>query len=421
MNKSLFITSLVTILSIFFSQAIAGTLSPEEVKGTYHLTTTERGQSKVKMEMGQMGNKTVLAIAACDRCPPAVYTFQQEQSSTLQTPVFFNTMGLYVIKYDDDSWIVVQPDGELGRKVWTKIGHANLYSKSANKAKSMTRGQIETYAINLSKKIMNQEVGEMAHAGGTYHLAVPQKHMGKAQNTYQIEFITEPKKHINIKTCDKCGTDEYQHLPEESAIAGVDVYRHATSYYLFDLKDGVLIYTFANAGGLGKTEWGKSNHYNVYSNNQAYIRQILTSKQKQDTIDAMMAGYFKDIKQEFEHQAQEKHQQQVANRKLPAAGLQDAAQEKQALAASKRWASAWDWKESLKNAYFISNDWAITRNKLTGVITGKIIRGIVTMNHPDGRCRYQHVSYRQDYNGSDYSNFHMTGVGPIYDLKCSEI
>jgi len=111
----------------------------------------------------------------------------------------------------------------------------------------------------------------------------------------------------------------------------------------------------------------------------------------------------------------------VANRELPPQGLDNADQKTQALSAAKRWASAWAWKETLKDAYFTNNDWSITRNRLTGVITGKVIAGIVTMTHPDGRCRFQHVRFRQDYDGSGYMNLHMTGVGPVYDLKCSKI
>ena len=407
------------ILFIWLPVTTAGELTREAVKGTYYLGTPERGKSQVEIDFGNMGGNVVLAVA-CKGCAPAVYRFLQEESTTIGVATFM-TSGLYVFRYDDDSFIVVQPDGLLGRKIWSKIGHANIYTKDPSKAKSVDRQQIEKFALDLSSKIMNQEVGKMSHAGGTYHLAMPVKHMGKAQSKYQITFETDGKKQINIKPCDRCGMDKYQHLPQESAIAGVDIYRLQTSNYLFDLKDGVLITTFANAGGLGKNLWGKHSHYNVLSNNQAYIRQILTSKEKQNTIDEMMTQYFSDIKTEFERIAEEKRQQKVANRKLPKQGLQDASQKQSALDASKRWASAWSWKETIKQAYFTSNDWSIKRNRLTGVITGKVIRGFVTMTHPDGRCRFQYVSYRQDYDGSSYMNFHMTGVGPIYDLKCEEI
>ncbi len=405
----------LTISSVAFATDLS-----DEVNGVYHLGTPERGAQKVMLQYGELNGKKVIAVAACKGCPPAVYSYQEEPSKELNTPVFM-TAGLYLLPYNKDSFIIVQPDGLLGRKVWNKIGHANIYSKSPKIANSTQRPQIEQFAIALSKKIMSQEVGEIAHSSGTYYLAVPQNHLGKATSTYQIELITEPKKQINITPCERCTTNQFKHLSQESGIVGVDIYRHASSYYLFDLKDGVLIYTFANAGGLGKVEWGKSNQYNVYSNNQNYIRQILQSKQKQNIIDKLMAEYFKKIKQEFERMADEKNQQQIAQRELPKAGKQDGALNSNALAAAKRWASAWAWKETLKSAYITSNDWSITRNPLTGNITGRNISGVVTMTHPDGRCRLQWATFREEFDGSNYMNFHMTGVGPIYDLKCDKL
>ncbi|WP_196141156.1 hypothetical protein [Aliikangiella sp. G2MR2-5] len=412
--------SLLFSLFVFHSFNIeAGELTREKIKGTYYLGTPERGKQQVEIDFGQLGNKYVLAVA-CKGCAPATYSFLKEESSTLQVATFM-TAGLYVFQFSDDSFVVVQPDALLGRKVWSQIKYANIYSKNPDTAKSITKEQIQNFALDLSRKIMNQDVGKMAHSGGTYHLAVPMKHMGKAQKQHQVTFISEGQKQIDVKPCERCGVNQYKYLPEESAIAGVDIYRHATSYYLFDLKDGVLIYTFANASGLGKVLWGKNNHYNVWSNNLNYIRQLLNSKDKQNAIDKLMSNYFASIKSEFEKRAQEAHQKKVAKQELPTSGLNDNNQRKQATAAAKRWAKAWGWKESIKDAYFTSADWAITRNPLSGIITGKVIRGFVTMTHPDGRCRFQYVSFRQDYDGTQYMNFHMTGVGPVYDLGCDRI
>lgn len=409
------------LLLLFISlSSTAAELTAESVKGVYHLGTPERGQKKVMMGYGDMNGTTVIAVAACKKCPPAVYSYMSEESKTLGVPVF-TTAGLYLIQYDDESFVIIQPDGALGRQVWSKIGHANVYSKNQNTAKTLARDSIEKFAINLSSKIMNQETGQMAHDSGTYHLAAPVAHQGRSQSTYEIEFIAAGKKQINITTCKNCPANQYKHLPNESAIAGVDIYRHATSYYLFDLKDGVLLSAFSNAAGLGKVLWKEHDNYNVYSNNKSYIRQILTSKEKQNLINEMLAGYFSGIKTEFEKRAKEEQQKKVANRKLPAQGLDNSQQKDLALTAANSWASAWGWKETLKKAYFVNNDWSITRNKLTGVITGKAISGVVTMTHPDGRCRFQYVSFRQDFDGANYMNLHMTGVGPVYDLKCNQI
>lgn len=414
----------ILCLSVLFSSGLSSLFvnaeMTEALNGTYYLGVPERGAKQVLLQYGQLGEKRVIAVAACQKCPPAVYSFQAEPSQVLGVPVFM-TAGLYLIRFDQESFILVQSDGALGRKIWDKIGHTNIYSKNVSKTQSVSRSTIQAFAIDLSKRMMSQETGKMAHGAGKYHLAVPQNHMGQAQSSYHLELITEPKKLIKVKRCDKCGFDEYSYLPEESEIAGIGVYRHATSYYLFDLKDGVLISTFSNAGGLGKSEWGENHHYNVLSNNLAYIRQILSSKQKQDLIDKMMKDYFASIKAEFEKRAQQAHQQQVADRQLPGIGLKNTELSDRALKAAKRWAKAWNWQEKLKATYFVNDDWGIVRNPLTGVVTGRKISGIVTMKHPDGRCRFQYVGYRQDHDGSEFVNLHMTGVGPIYDLKCDKI
>jgi len=415
MNKCL-----LGLLVVLFNYNVhALELTEASVNGEYYLGVPERGKSKVLMQYGQLGNKTVIAVAACQSCPPAVYSFQEEPSKTLGTPVFM-TSGLYLIPLNENSFVLVQPDGLLGRKVWSKIGHANLYTRDQQAAANFDRASVEKFAIDLSHKIMNQEVGEMAHSGGEYFLAVPQKHGGKIQSSYSIEFNEKGKKSVLVKPCDSCSMVEYKILPEESGVIGVDVYRNASSYYLFDLKDGVLVYTFANASGFGRTEWSKHSKYNVYSNNQAYIRKILQSKQMQNTLDSMMGEYFAKAKSYFEQKALAEKSAKDAARELPKEGLVYS-DKQQLLDAASRWAQAWSWKESLIKTYLTQSDWSITRNRLTGIITGKVIGGVVIMKHPDGRCRYQMLNYRQDYDGSSYTNLQVSGIGPIYDFACDKL
>lgn len=411
---------LISIYLILLCSVASAELNQQAVNGVYQLGVAERGQKKLMIQYGELNGNKVIAIAACQGCPPAIYSYQQEPSETLNTPIFM-TAGLYLIRYDDNSFILVQPDKELGRAAWTQIGHANIYSKNAATATAITRAEIESFAIDLSEKIMNQEVGKLSHATGTYHLAATETHLGRPQRTYEITFQSEGKKSIDIKPCDSCGLERYELLPNESSIIGVDVYRHSTSDYLFDIKDGVLIYTFVNAGGLGRDDWSKHSTFNLYSNNQAYVRQLLASQEKQHNIDTAMAGYFKAIKDAFIRQAEEQQKAATEQRDLPAEGFSDRSQKQQALKAAKQWADNWGWKETLKDAYFTSNDWSTLRHPLTGLITGKSIRGIITMTHPDGRCRFQYTRFRQDYDGEVFYNLLMAGVGPIYDIRCDKL
>jgi len=400
----------------------AATVVPEQDKGLYYLATPERGKTEMHIGFGNNNGISIMGITACKQgCPVAVYQYQQEPSETLGVPVFFNSSGLYVIRYDAESFIVVQPDGLLGRKVWSRTGHINLYSKNKTTVTGTSREQLVGYAMDLSKRIMNQEVGSMAHAAGTYFLAVPSKFAGKPTSEYQITFIPEGEKRLSVEPCPGCGPVVYKLLPDESAILGVDVYRYASSDYLFDIGDGVLIYTFANAGGLGKDLWGKNSHYNVISNNRAYVRQVLSKKDKQDAIDQLMSKYFAKVKTAFEERAKAAAAARTAKRELPAPGMQDSKLRPELLKAAKRWASNWQWKETLNDAYWTSADWTITRHPLTGIITGRNSYGIVTMKHPDGRCRFQMMGFRQQHDGSAFVNLHTSGVGPVYDIGCEKL
>jgi len=182
-----------------------------------------------------------------------------------------------------------------------------------------------------------------------------------------------------------------------------------------------LVHTFANASGLGRVNWDQYSKFNVFSNNKAYIRQVLNSQEKQAAIDKLMAQYFAEVKTELQRRADAKNAAKTALRQLPKVGLNDATLNKKAMVAAQDWANAWAWKETLQQAYFTSRDWAVKQHVLTGLATGRVINGVVTMTHPDGRCRFQTMVFRQDYDGQKYFNFHTVGIGAIYDIACDKL
>mgnify|MGYP006939814164 CR=1 FL=1 len=283
-------------------------ITPESVKGIYHLGIPERGQKQVEIVYGDIKGKMVIAVAPCERCPPAVYSYLKRESRILDIPVF-TTNGLYLFQYDNDSFVIVQPDSALGTKAWSKIDHANIYSKNIATAKSVSRRQIESFATNLSKKVIGQDIGKMQHATGIYHLAMPVVHIGNAESQYTIELVSNGKKEVNIVPCSKCTVHRYQYLTEESDIVGIAIYRYASGDYLFDIEDGVLVHVFANAGGLGKIEWGENSQYNVFSNNPMYIRHLVASAEKQILIYKMIKGYFSAIKEALDKHSKEAEQE----------------------------------------------------------------------------------------------------------------
>jgi hypothetical protein len=408
----LFTLLMMTVLSA--QVAAEEELITKAVNGQYYFATPERGATSAQIEFGQLGNKTVLAVAKGPGMPPAVYTYLPEQSATLERAVF-QVVTLYVFQYDSETFVIAQGDGVLGRAIWNNIGYLNVYSKDKAKLTTLPLDQARTWALQQSAAIMQQEVGAMAHASGTYHLAVPMDFAGKRRATWDITMVSEPEKQLIIKP-DPDAERIYTFLNDESAAVGVDVYRNGTSDYLFDQGDGVFLYTFSNAGGFGRVEWGDSSHYNVLANNQAYVRQLLVSKEQQQKIDELMATYFATAKEASEARAAAAAAMATEDRRLPARGMNDADLDAAAFEAIKTYVSTRKWDETLQGAYITSSDWAIVRNPLSGIITGRNLRAVVTMTHPDGRSRFQHVLLRQQHDGTSYVNLHMVGVGPIYDI-----
>ncbi|MDQ7015242.1 MAG: hypothetical protein Q9N68_02580 [Gammaproteobacteria bacterium] len=424
-------------LSIFLfslSTLANATLDKQQIDGSYHSAVAERGargptRSKL-IQLAKLGNKTVIATAACQKgCTPAIYSHLAEESKTLGHEIFFNAAGLYLIQLESKDFLVVQADGILGKKAWQKIGFANLYSKDQTSADQAAKAKgLESYkqlALDLSSKIMNQEVVQMAHGSGEYHFAVPRKHAGKSYTQRPIEFIESPKKRIEIAECPKCGKDAYDYRPDESAIIGVPVYRETAGNrrnYLFDSSDGILVWArYTNNEGLGKSLWGEHDHYNVFAKDKNYIRQLISQKEKQAAVDAMLTDYSQQVKTVFDQRRKAATEKKIANQELPKQGLKDSSLETEALAAAQRWADSYHWKETLTKAYFTGSSWSMKRNVLSGILTGRAIAGVVVMQRPDGVCSFHYVTFGQQYNGTEYVNTHMIGLTPgQYKLVCNK-
>ena len=144
---------------LFYNLSIGQHMLNDEYNGTYNLLEAERGinnkptNSKI-FEFGEHNNLKLLAIAACKKCIPAVYTYQEEESKKLDIPVYFNSMGIYIIGYDNESFVAVLVTNKLGDGEWNNFSFANFYSKSKLKTATMNKEKISNYAKEISKKIM---------------------------------------------------------------------------------------------------------------------------------------------------------------------------------------------------------------------------------------------------------------------------
>jgi len=127
----------------------------EALNGTYHLLDAERAggnkQTKTKIfQYGKFGEDNVLAVAACAKCMPAIYKYKEEYSNDLKTAVFFNDIGLYLIAYDKESFIMMMPSKKEGAD-WADFAFSNFYSKSQVKVAAMSQQKIKEYIIKISE------------------------------------------------------------------------------------------------------------------------------------------------------------------------------------------------------------------------------------------------------------------------------
>ena len=127
----------------------------EALNGTYHLLEAERaGGNKQTMtkifEYGKFGDDNVLAVAACAKCMPAIYKYKAEYSEDLKTAVFFNDIGLFLIAYDKESFIMMMPSKKEGAD-WADFAFSNFYSKSKAKVAAMSQQKIKEYVIKISE------------------------------------------------------------------------------------------------------------------------------------------------------------------------------------------------------------------------------------------------------------------------------
>lgn len=139
-------------LIVFFAFTLVqgqSRLSSEKVNGAYIALEAEKGsngptKNKV-IELAENNGTQILAIAACETCFPAIYTFNQNLSEQFGKPVFTNSMGIYSIVYDDKSFVVVVPSLKLEEN----FSFLNFYSKDKDLLLKMTKNKIEKYAIGL--------------------------------------------------------------------------------------------------------------------------------------------------------------------------------------------------------------------------------------------------------------------------------
>ncbi|WP_064792476.1 hypothetical protein [Shewanella woodyi] len=421
---------LVTVMSLIWMltydlNAYAGSLSAEQVNGVYDLAKPERsaaGQTQeLLIQLGEHQGKTVIATAGCERCPPAIYSLMKQESSELQRAVFFNSMGVYLISYDDNTLVSVMADGLLGKKVWQKIAYINVYRKRGTPGIELAAAK--TFVISESKRMITGEgVEKVAVTGGSGHYYSAARYQINGTSYDQFALTVEAEKAVLLEgdKCRSCTSDRFIYEPELSLAIGKPVYEMGhMGRFIIEESKGVFLYAKAK---LGKALWGKNSHFNLFAQDPIYVRTISSDKNMQQEIDSQLASYAQLAKNAVDERYRQQDAERTASNELPMQGLKDEKLQKQVLNAAKQRADKESWNESILNAYIRGNDWTILRNKLTGIQTGRYIAGVIVMQREDGLCSYQSVHFAQQYNGADYQQAYVYSIDSGQEkLDCSKV
>jgi hypothetical protein len=113
------------------------------------------------------------------------------------------------------------------------------------------------------------------------------------------------------------------------------------------------------------------------------------------------------------------HDQLMASRQLPKAGMNNASIEQQMVAA----ANNEGWNDKFLKAIITSSSWNIEKNSLTGVILYRYLGAVCTIKSPDGKCYYQEFTFRQDYsgNGNYDSKIKFNSYGGKKEIGCDKL
>ncbi|WP_394748957.1 hypothetical protein [Spongiimicrobium salis] len=141
-----FILILVFALNGLSAQNV---LSSNAIDGAYVALVAEKGPSgptKDKViQLAENNGTTMLAVAACERCFPAMYTYNKTLSEQFGNTVFMNSFGIYALQYDTNSFVVVVPSLSLNEN----FSFYNFYTKKKEELTKIDQKKIEAFALPL--------------------------------------------------------------------------------------------------------------------------------------------------------------------------------------------------------------------------------------------------------------------------------
>ena len=113
------------------------------------------------------------------------------------------------------------------------------------------------------------------------------------------------------------------------------------------------------------------------------------------------------------------HNDLMASRTLPKAGMNNPAFEQQMLAEANKLG----WNDKFLKIIITSSSWTIHKNELTGAILYRSVGAVGTVKGNDGKCYYQEFGFKQDYTGGGNfsSSIRYNSYGSKREIGCDKI
>lgn len=142
-------TYLFLLLLCFTGYGIAQEIDPEEINGSYIAKFEEKGALRPtperKITLALKDDQPILSVIMCIECFPATFTYDEKLSEGFGKAVFKNSLGIYMIVYNEKGFAVVIPDTNNPET----FSFVNLYTRSKRDYETVTKAQISKYAESL--------------------------------------------------------------------------------------------------------------------------------------------------------------------------------------------------------------------------------------------------------------------------------
>ncbi|MFP2995150.1 hypothetical protein ABN763_04535 [Spongiivirga sp. MCCC 1A20706] len=140
----------VIILFLCFTAiSIGQTAMPDEIDTSYLAKFEEKGglqpTPERKIKLALKDDKPILSVILCGSCFPATFTLEEQLSEGFGELVFKNSLGIYMLVYNEKSFAVVVPNSD-GSKGFSSV---NLYTRSRADYDTITKEKIKKFATRL--------------------------------------------------------------------------------------------------------------------------------------------------------------------------------------------------------------------------------------------------------------------------------